>query len=129
MAREVLALRPEAILIVTGITSSISVTRLADAMVEALKPVVDLPDAQQPTIVARMAGPDEEVLALHDALEQLAARDRLKARLVELRFFGGLTLAEAAECLGVSLATADRAWRYARAWLYAALAGDDPEQT
>ncbi|WP_433205646.1 ATP-grasp domain-containing protein [Dactylosporangium sp. CS-047395] len=63
VAREVLALRPEAILIVTGITSSISVTRFADAMVEALKPVVDLPDAQQPTIVARMAGPDEELAA------------------------------------------------------------------
>ena len=74
------------------------------------------------------AGPDEEVLALHDALEQFAARDPLKAQLVELRFFGGLTLAEAAECLGVSLSTADRAWRYARAWLYAAMSGDGPEK-
>jgi RNA polymerase sigma factor (TIGR02999 family) len=74
------------------------------------------------------AVPDEEVLALHDALEQFAARDPLKAKLVELRFFGGLTLAEAAECLGVSLSTADRAWRYARAWLYAAMAGSDAEK-
>jgi RNA polymerase sigma factor (TIGR02999 family) len=74
------------------------------------------------------AGPGEEVLALHDALEQFAARDPLKAQLVELRFFGGLTLAEAAECLGVSLSTADRAWRYARAWLYAAMAGSDAEK-
>jgi RNA polymerase sigma factor (TIGR02999 family) len=73
-------------------------------------------------------GPDEEVLALHDALEQFAARDPLKAKLVELRFFGGLTLAEAAECLGVSLSTADRAWRYARAWLYAAMAGSGAEK-
>jgi RNA polymerase sigma factor (TIGR02999 family) len=74
------------------------------------------------------AAPDEEVLALHDALDQFAARDPLKAKLVELRFFGGLTLAEAAECLGVSLSTADRAWRYARAWLYAAMAGTAAEK-
>jgi RNA polymerase sigma factor (TIGR02999 family) len=74
------------------------------------------------------AGTDEEVLALHDALERFAARDPLKAKLVELRFFGGLTLAEAAECLGVSLSTADRAWRYARAWLYAAMAANDSEK-
>jgi RNA polymerase sigma factor (TIGR02999 family) len=65
----------------------------------------------------------DELLALHDALEQFAAHDPLKARLVELRFFGGLTLAEAAEHLGISLSTADRAWRYARAWLYAAMDG------
>jgi len=67
--------------------------------------------------------PDPDILALHDALEQFAAYDPLKARLVELRFFGGLTLAEAADCLGISLSTADRAWRYARAWLYAAMGG------
>jgi len=42
--------------------------------------------------------------------------------LVELRFFGGLTLEQAAACLSISLSTADRAWRYARAWLYAAMA-------
>jgi RNA polymerase sigma factor (TIGR02999 family) len=74
------------------------------------------------------AVPGEGVLALHDALGQFAAREPLKAQLVELRFFGGLTLAEAAECLGVSLSTADRAWRYARAWLYAAMAGNDSEK-
>jgi RNA polymerase sigma factor (TIGR02999 family) len=71
--------------------------------------------------------PAEELLALHEALEQFAAHDPLKARLVELRFFGGLTLAQAAECLDISLSTADRAWRYARAWLYDAMSGDDPE--
>jgi RNA polymerase sigma factor (TIGR02999 family) len=71
--------------------------------------------------------PAEELLALHDALEQLSAHDPLKARLVELRFFGGLTLAQAAECLDISLSTADRAWRYARAWLYNAMSGDDSE--
>jgi RNA polymerase sigma factor (TIGR02999 family) len=73
-------------------------------------------------------GPAEEILTLHEALEQFAAHDPLKAKLVELRFFGGLTQAQAAECLNISLSTADRAWRYARAWLYNAMSGDDPEQ-
>jgi RNA polymerase sigma factor (TIGR02999 family) len=68
------------------------------------------------------SGSSEEVLALHEALEEFARRDPLKARLAELRFFGGLTLEQAAGCLGVSLSTADRAW------LYAAMAGDDPEE-
>jgi RNA polymerase sigma factor (TIGR02999 family) len=72
--------------------------------------------------------PADELLALHDALEQFAAHDPLKARLVELRFFGGLTLAEAAACLNISPSTADRAWRYARAWLYNAMSGDEPEK-
>jgi RNA polymerase sigma factor (TIGR02999 family) len=67
---------------------------------------------------------DDEVLALHEALERLAAHDPQKAKLVELRFFGGLTLAEVAECLEISPSSADRGWRYARAWLYAAMAED-----
>jgi RNA polymerase sigma factor (TIGR02999 family) len=67
-------------------------------------------------------GMDREVLGLHEALEALAAHDPVKAKLVELRFFGGLTLEQAAECLEISLSTADRSWRYARAWLYAAMA-------
>ena len=62
-------------------------------------------------------------------LEQFALHDPLKAKLVELRFFGGLTLEQAAACLEISLSTADRAWRYARAWLYAAMADADPEET
>jgi RNA polymerase sigma factor (TIGR02999 family) len=73
-------------------------------------------------------GSPQEVLALHEALEAFAHHDPLKARLVELRFFGGLTLEQAAACLDISLSTADRAWRYARAWLYAAMAGADPEE-
>jgi RNA polymerase sigma factor (TIGR02999 family) len=76
----------------------------------------------------RAGGPAEDLLALHDALEQLAAHDPLKAQLVELRFFAGLTLEQAAECLDISLSTADRAWRYARAWLYTAMAGDNSEK-
>ena len=72
--------------------------------------------------------PPEDLLALHDALDRLDAHDPVKARLVELRFFAGLTLAQAAECLAISPSTADRAWRYARAWLYAAMAGDESEK-
>jgi RNA polymerase sigma factor (TIGR02999 family) len=76
-----------------------------------------------------MAGaPAEDLLALHDALEQLAGHDPVKARLVELRFFAGLTLEQAAEALDISLSTADRAWRYARAWLYTAMSGDRSEK-
>jgi RNA polymerase sigma factor (TIGR02999 family) len=66
--------------------------------------------------------PAQDVLALHEALDRLAAHDPLKAKLVEMRFFAGLTLEQAAECLGISPSTADRAWRYARAWLYTAMA-------
>jgi RNA polymerase sigma factor (TIGR02999 family) len=69
-----------------------------------------------------------ELLDLHEALEELALHDPVKAKLVELRFFGGLTLVQAAECLGISLSTADRAWRYARAWLYAAMGGAEPRK-
>jgi RNA polymerase sigma factor (TIGR02999 family) len=81
---------------------------------------------EQPDLDALIAAePTEQLLVLHEALEQFAAQDPLKAKLVELRFFGGLTLAEAAQCLDISLSTADRAWRYARAWLYAAMSDDD----
>jgi RNA polymerase sigma factor (TIGR02999 family) len=68
---------------------------------------------------------DEELLALHDALEAFAAKDPLKANLVELRYFGGLSEAEAAECLDISVSTASRAWRYARAWLHTAMSDAD----
>jgi len=61
--------------------------------------------------------PGDEVLALHEALERLAALDPAQARLVELRYFGGLTIEEAAEVLGVSAATVKREWAVARAWL------------
>jgi RNA polymerase sigma factor (TIGR02999 family) len=73
-------------------------------------------------------GYPEDILALHTALDQLALTDQRKAKLVELRYFGGLTLEQAASCLEISLSTADRAWRYARAWLYAAMADADSEQ-
>jgi RNA polymerase sigma factor (TIGR02999 family) len=62
--------------------------------------------------------PDDDLLALDEALKALAIVAPLKARLVEMRFFAGLTVEEAAHCLGVSRATADRWWSYARAWLF-----------
>jgi RNA polymerase sigma factor (sigma-70 family) len=64
----------------------------------------------------------DDVLALHEALIRLAAEDPLKAKLVELRFFGGCTVEEAAESLGISAITAKRYWRYARAWLHREIA-------
>jgi RNA polymerase sigma factor (TIGR02999 family) len=59
----------------------------------------------------------DKLLAMEDALVRLAARDPVKADLVKLRYFGGLTTEEAASILGISTATADRYWAYARAWL------------
>ena len=59
-----------------------------------------------------------ELLDLDGALTKLSAEDATKAELVKLRFFAGLTLEEAAGVLGISPATADRHWTYARAWLY-----------
>jgi RNA polymerase sigma factor (TIGR02999 family) len=61
--------------------------------------------------------PCEEVLSLNVALDELARQQPEKAELIKLRYFGGLTSAEAAEVLKISTATADRYWRYARAWL------------
>jgi RNA polymerase sigma factor (TIGR02999 family) len=61
---------------------------------------------------------DERLLAVHEAVERLAAHDAAKAELVKLRFFAGLTLDQAARVLGFSEATAKRHWAYARAWLY-----------
>ena len=65
-----------------------------------------------------MPAPPEDLLALDEALNKLAEKDPVKAELVKLRHFAGLTVEEAARCLGVSRATADRWWAYARAWLY-----------
>jgi len=66
-------------------------------------------------------GPDVDIIALEDALERLAALDERKAKVVELRFYGGLTSDEVAEVLGVSRATVEREWSFARAWLFDAL--------
>jgi RNA polymerase sigma-70 factor (ECF subfamily) len=70
-------------------------------------------------------GPDVDLIALEDALERLAVLDERKAKVVELRFFGGLSVEEVAEVLGVSRATVEREWSFARAWLFDALGGNE----
>ena len=72
--------------------------------------------------VATRATPDQ-LLAIDDALAKLARTDAAAARLVELRYFGGLTVDEAGKALGMSTATAYRHWKYARAWLHSELLG------
>ena len=67
--------------------------------------------------------PAEDLLLLDEALQELAATDKLCADLVQLRFFAGLTLGEAAEALGMPRRTADRHWSYGRAWLFDRLKG------
>jgi RNA polymerase sigma factor (TIGR02999 family) len=61
--------------------------------------------------------PGENVLAVHEALEELEKQDPLKAQIVLLRYFSGLTIDETAEVLGLAASTLDRKWRYIRAWL------------
>jgi RNA polymerase sigma factor (TIGR02999 family) len=61
--------------------------------------------------------PDLDVLALHEALQELAAIDPKQERIVELKFFGGLSIEETAEVLGIGHATVEREWKLARAWL------------
>lgn len=68
--------------------------------------------------------PGEEVLAVNDALEKLAVVSPEAARLVSLRYFAGLTMPEVADVLGLSLSTAERRWRFARAWLRRAIEGE-----
>jgi RNA polymerase sigma factor (sigma-70 family) len=65
-----------------------------------------------------MPQPQEDVLALNEALDALAARHAIKAELVKLRYFAGLTIEEAAAALGISTTTAERYWTFARAWLH-----------
>jgi RNA polymerase sigma factor (TIGR02999 family) len=68
--------------------------------------------------------PDEDLLALDEALNRLAVRDPVKAELVKLRYFAGMTIEEAAVVLGVSSATAKRYWTWARIWLYQQIASE-----
>ena len=65
---------------------------------------------------------DGDLIQLDAALDSLATKDRRKAELVKLRFYAGLTIPEAAAVLGISEATAQRDWTYARTWLYCLLA-------
>ena len=69
----------------------------------------------------------DDLIALDEALESLAAEDQVCADFVKLRFYAGLTLGEAAAALGIGRRTADRYWAYARAWLYDKLQGRSEE--
>ena len=72
----------------------------------------DAPDVELP-----VPAPDEQLLAVNEAVEKLAAVDPRKARLVDLKYFVGMTFEEAAEVLGIAVPTAKQWWAYARAWL------------
>jgi RNA polymerase sigma factor (TIGR02999 family) len=80
--------------------------------------VLDLDQVAAPTASA-------ELLALDDALTRLAAIDSKAADLVKLRYFAGMTIQEAADCLGISTRTADNYWAYAKAWLLREIEADD----
>jgi RNA polymerase sigma factor (TIGR02999 family) len=75
-------------------------------------------------LVAQTPSPSVDVLALDEALQRLARLDQRHARVVELRYFGGLSVEETAAALSLSPATVKRAWTVARAWLYRELAGE-----
>src|SRR5262249_26343554 len=79
---------------------------------------VELPD-----VPAELHRSDVELLAVSEALDKLQVQDPRAAELVKLRFFAGLTRHQAAEALGVSVATADNDWAYAKGWLKAEIAG------
>ena len=77
-----------------------------------------------------LQAPGDDFLALDDALTRLNDIEPFKAQVVKLRFFAGLTMPEIAQSLNISLATAERYWTYARAWLFAELSEgqEDPSQ-
>ena len=67
-----------------------------------------------------------DLLALNDALERLEAKDAVRAEIVKLRFFAGLTIPQAAKAMSISVATAERYWTFARTWLFAELSDGTP---
>jgi RNA polymerase sigma factor (TIGR02999 family) len=76
-----------------------------------------------------LQAPSEDLVALDEALVRLTAHDSVKAEVVKLRFFAGLTMPEVALALNISLATAERYWTFARTWLYAELSNVDPDNS
>jgi RNA polymerase sigma factor (TIGR02999 family) len=80
---------------------------------------IDIEVAELPTEMK-----SDDFIALDEALQLLEKEDPIKARLVTLRFFGGLTIEQAAETLGIARGTAHRYWAYARAWLFARMTGE-----
>lgn len=85
---------------------------------------VSLGDFDVPNVKVGLS--DDDLLALNDALARLREEDPRKEELVKLRFFAGLSIAEAAEVMGISRATAVRYWDYARSWLYVELRSEPP---
>ena len=87
---------------------------------------VDLKPAIEPAVLPLAC---DDILGLDEALQKLEQKDSRKAELVKLRFFAGLTVAQAAQALGVSATTAENDWTYARSWLKLEMSGgskDDP---
>ena len=80
------------------------------------------------TLAVTVNEPPQELLAVDEALTALAREHAEKAQLVKLRYFAGLTIEEAAEVLGISVATANRHWAYARAWLFRYLESSCPTE-
>jgi RNA polymerase sigma factor (TIGR02999 family) len=87
-----------------------------------LKAGGELDRVELPDVAAKEKGSPVDVLAVDEALQKLEQHDSRKAELVRLRFFAGLTLAEAAKALKISLTTADNDWAYAKTWLRVAMA-------
>jgi RNA polymerase sigma factor (TIGR02999 family) len=81
------------------------------------------------TIAFAAAEQDDDLIAIDTALDRLAELDPVKAELVKLRYFGGLTIEQAAETLGISTATAKRYWAYSRVWLFHQVSGKDSESS
>ena len=75
-------------------------------------------------VECNVAAPPDDLLALNDALQKLEQVDKVKADLVKLRFFAGLTIPQVAQVLGVSSSTADNYWAYARCWLRVEMTGE-----
>ena len=75
-----------------------------------------------PPEIGAVGPTDVDVLALDEALAELASFDTRQCRIVEMRFFAGLTIDEVAQALGMSTATVEREWAVAKAWLYQRLA-------
>jgi RNA polymerase sigma factor (TIGR02999 family) len=76
-------------------------------------------------VVDYFEGQGLDLVAVHEALDRLAERDQRQAQVMTLRYFGGMTVAEVAAALGVSVVTVERDWRLARAWLVDQLGGRD----
>jgi RNA polymerase sigma factor (sigma-70 family) len=87
-------------------------------------------DLDEAVVAGNNATDLDDLIALDAALEKLSTKDRVKADLVKLRYFAGLTSKQAAELLGISHNTADQYWAYARSWLRLEITkGDEPGQS